>query len=263
MSLLEKTSTICNQKFYIGLSFSVTILSAGLFFFQIWGLASVLLISAILFVIGAELFKNSFQVFINERDIGIVFKNNGDFDSFIDSGKHYLNPRKRKIKKQLRIKGNKFAAQTTVRTKDGVLVTVSWETKYDFNRDVLLNGSYEDKRSWGYSLLNSPFKKVGGITIDALRQVLEQQQTSELYQTQQESGLLNQLEAKVSTLVKRNLQVSDPNSLLANNSGKVAIRMIVLPARIEEAIELQCENILATRRNHPFRFEKTQKSINN
>jgi hypothetical protein len=263
VSIFERILNFCD--FWIQVSFGVlmsiiliTVMSIQfLFGISTWPFAIAIAGITFVWLWLVFIFRNEYHHMINERDIGIVFKNNGDFDTLVKSGTHYFSPRHRKIETRLRIKGNKAEGQTVLRTKEGILVTVVWETKYSFVEQVLLNGDPEQQREWGYSLMKPPFGKVVGITMGALREVVEKMRTVDLYFTDKDTentGLLNYLEKIVTEMVQARLGVTESDSILTEDSGKVTIKMIELPPRIESAIEDDFKQRLYQAQGHPYKI---------
>lgn len=212
--------------------------------------------------------RNEFHTYINERDIGIVFKRNGDFDDFVDCGERYILPRSRVLETHLRVKNNKAEGETKMRTLEGVLVTIYWETKYSLKKEVLLNGSNEQKREWAYALMKSPYGKVAAITIGALRKEIEKRTTADLFYLQKKEderqeempedddrGLLGELENIVTSSVQSFLKLDEEDCILTEDSGKVTIKFIELPPRIENAIEENYQLMLYKAKGHPYRLE--------
>lgn len=248
MSVLERFVSIANKLvqlsiLLIGLVL-VGIMSAfaryfGLVSFYFLGGACLGLAVAIIVIVRS--LREQFKINIKDREIGIVFDKKGDFHTFLDSGTHFINTSAYNVENTIPIKGNKIGDESIFRTKEGIRVRVIWETKYEFIRERLLNEADEEKRKGNaYSIVKPPFGKVGGMTQGVLRQTLEQKSVRELFLCENNINLMNELEKEITDELQTKLKpkIEDAAShILAEDSGKVSIKAILFPNKIEEKIE--------------------------
>lgn len=220
---------------------------------NLWVAAIFVFILTVLFLVGIRWLRDKFSLFIKERELGVVFHKKGNFARFIKSGHHCIDSWQHEVKIILRRKGNKVVNELAFRTKEGIFVNVNYESKYEFDFDKLTNlhrGNLTVKQkdklldTIEAGLLVYPYGKVAGTTVGAVRAVIEQKMIRELYLTRNDDGLLSELANEMTE--KLQLWLSGPDSILTEDSGKVTIKQISLPTRIEDALEEAYERKLYT-----------------
>lgn len=181
-------------------------------------------------------------IFIQERNIGIIFTKRGNFVAFIPAGLHIIDKRFLELKAEVPTYTQRINEKTTdYRTKEGILVSASWETEYTINTErLLLHGEAKD----AYGLLKLPPKKIIKFTLGAIRHLFESRTIEELYNcNNRDDCLFAELNDTLTERVQAAL-ADDVN--LVEGSGKVLLGSIIFPEQIEHALESMHERRLYT-----------------
>lgn len=232
-----------SQEFYI-LSFIGFILFVLIFFALVW----------------IRSLRKQFKVFVPEREIGLVFKKNGDFNRILDKGGHFIDTRGLKLEKTIGMKGHRVEEESIYRTHEGLRVIIFWIMKYGFIKENIINiGDEDKKRNVAYSIVKPPFKNVARYTRGALRAIVEQKEVQHLFQCEKNVNLMTQLEKEIEERVKVALTVKEGEiQIIDTDALKLTITAMIFPKAIEDEIEQfhakSLYNSLKLKKHRPFTF---------
>ena len=109
--------------------------------YLIWGLTSFAIFSAfILAFLMLGLFYRFFVVHLNEVEVGVIFKRDGNFSRFLPpKNTYFLQPYEYLSDKMTT--GPRKARGTTsmIRTKEGIPITIAWEVSFRIDPSLIPN----------------------------------------------------------------------------------------------------------------------------
>lgn len=194
--------------------------------FGVPGIIVILVVSAAALVTYAVL--GASRIRIGEMEYGVIFKNNGDFSHFVNSGPQYINPLKEHLEATLP-KGSIKASETTerLRTSDGISVNVKWAVSGKVN-PFNLKGDNIPGLTRGF--LKSTNGMLSGKVVPALRHLIEQKTIDQLYT----NGAIQALEKELSEMVTKRIEGIGFDKLSPND---VQIGPITIPPEVEKTLE--------------------------
>lgn len=222
----------------------------------IWMLTAVIGFLVVYFV------RSLFIVHIGELEFGVVFYHNGNFARFLDPGMRFLNPFAEHLTDRIPRGSQKANATTEVRTKEGILVKVTWAVSFKVN---VHNIREAIRFKLARSLPGSADKIVAGKTIQSLRHIIEQKSVQELHRhdasKELEKQLCDQVNARLQLRHKETLSASGVAYIPERDESEpisglgfdpipwfdVQVYAIEMPRDIEEALEADHERRLQTK----------------
>jgi len=215
----------------------ITIISITVYAAMGW--AGVALILA--FILTAAIIWVSYRyssILLTEMEMGVVFRRNGNFAYFLDSGRHILNPLTHKLVYRM-TKGNINTGRfiTEARAREGIPVTVDLSVAVQIN---LFDIREQIAHKLGRALPQHASRMVRGRAEHAIRHMVEQKSVLDLYNQnatrQLEAELLNEVQARTAVYGTKPIKLND-----------VKIFAIHLPNEVENAIKAAYERQLQTR----------------
>lgn len=207
-------------------------------------------------------------VHIGEMEFGVVFYRNGNFSRFLGFGfglkekYHFINPFTEKLESKITRGSQKARATTSLRTRDGIPVEISWVVDFKIDTaNILKTIDYKMARA----LPKSAEKMVAGKVIQSLRHIVEQKYVAELYGVDAckklERELCDQVNARlqlrhVEAFSKNGVPVISPRPEGAMITGlgpddipwrDVQVTAVKMPPDVEKAIEQDHERKLQTK----------------
>ncbi len=147
--------------------------------YQLLGLTGVILgLIAVAVLLGAGIFWGRSRVMIGELEVGVVFKQNGNFSRFIDSGYQNINPFWERLEGKIS-KGSQKAVGNChmMRTADGMAVSADWAVSFKVDPFEIGAGA---RPSLSRALPANAPKIVGGKASHAFRHLVEQKTLADL-----------------------------------------------------------------------------------
>lgn len=194
--------------------------------FGVSGIIVTLVVSAVALITYAVF--GASRIRIGEMEYGVIFKNNGDFSHFVNSGPQYINPLKEHLEATLP-KGSIKAGEITekLRTSDGILVNVKWVVSGKLDPFNLSEGS---RPGVTRGLIKGASGMLNGKVVPALRHLIEQKTIDQLYTT----GAIQALEKELSEMVTKRAKGIGFKDVPPND---VQIGPITIPAEVEKTLE--------------------------
>lgn len=194
--------------------------------FGVPGIIVILVVSAAALVTYAVL--GASRIRIGEMEYGVIFKNNGDFSHFVNSGPQYINPLREHLEATLP-RGGVKAGETTekLRTSDGILVNVKWVVSGKLDPFNLSEGS---RPGVTRGLIKGASGMLNGKVVPALRHLIEQKTINQLYT----SGAIQALEKELSEMVTERAKGIGFKPIPPND---VQIGPITIPPEVEKTLE--------------------------
>lgn len=176
-------------------------------------------------------------ILLTEMEVGVVFRRNGNFAYFLDSGRHFINPLTHQLVDRM-TKGNINTGRFTTecRTQEGIPVTVELSVTVQINPfNIIERIAHKLSRA----LPKHAPRMVRGRVEHAIRHMLENKSVNELYNY----NATRQLEAELLNEAQERTRIYGIKPIRSND---VKIFAIHLPDEVEKAIKANYERHLQT-----------------
>ncbi len=179
----------------------------------------VISLASILGLIAVYFAKRLFYVYIGELEYGVVFRRrSGNFSRFLDPGPHLLNPFTERLSPdRITRKSQTAKATTKVRTKEGIVVEITWAVSFKVNVHFIKKVI---RHKLARTLPKSADKVVAGKTIQSLRHIVEQKSVVALYRR----DATKELEHQLCDQVNARLQLRHTQALSDNGVSPIPPR---------------------------------------
>jgi regulator of protease activity HflC (stomatin/prohibitin superfamily) len=215
--------------------FLAGLVSAVLLFaiYQLLGIAGLLLSLALAIgVLSLWFFRRARRILIGEMEVGVLFKKNGNFSRFINSGYQSINPFTERLESTITKNSQKASGVCPlIRTEEGIPVSVTWAVSYKIDVFTIEEGG---RPGLARALPKHSAKMVEGKTVHALRHIIEQKSINDLYAR----GAIKNLEEEVSQAINERTRGLGLKEI---TSKDVQLGPIEMPRPVEKALEVAHE----------------------
>lgn len=176
-------------------------------------------------------------ILLTEMEAGVLFRRNGNFACFLDSGRHFINPLTHQLVYRM-TKGNINTGRftTVCRTREGIPVSIELSVTVQI---ILFNIIERIAHKLSRALPQHAPRMVRGRVEHAIRHILEQKPVLALYN----QNATKRLEAELLDEVQKRTQIYGTKPIRSND---VKIFAVNLPDEVEKAIKANCERQLQT-----------------
>jgi len=208
-------------------------------FILLWamiGLTGLTIVTALLMGLCALMIVQRFSyVHLNEMEVGVIFRRDGNFSRFLPPGHHFINPFL-EYRDSIIPKGPQTTkgTATQIRTKEGIPVTIHWNVSFFIDVTKIMPG-IENKMA--RALPKFAVNMIGGRVLHSLRHTVEKMSIEELHT----DGAIKKLEDVIGAEIHKRAVKLGVLPIMEND---MRLGPIEMPPQVEKALEVNYERQL-------------------